>query len=707
MVQQVTRITCRGLGAYELAKFSSGAPGTRGRSLVSTSTARNRTLVPRSGRQTLPQLSLPEVRRATRSVYVSDHPDIRGSTRLRWLISTCTAATIAVVGFAFILYGSFEPGTDFWSAAGRTLIITIDPPARASAPATGGKTDRLLAADKGLTTRHVIHDTVQQQKDSRTFISIKPYVRVVARLSSADDPSGPAIPAFNPVSLFAPTSADNDRGEIAKIDVVVLDLPAGFLPAEDNQELTDADVVAIVRDQVEAIAAAGRDGDGETANSDLAASAEPAAVPANTADIPKNRIEADESVTGNQDEMRVVDVTSAVRFNDLLVRNGVQAWQAREISQVARTNSGLDRLTPGQQVRMTFAPATSPQSASTESTSASQSLGAPKPVGEEVSLLAVSIFGEGAHVLTVARTATGGYAASNNPRVPSPPGADQPQIASLYTSFYRAALAQGITPPMIMAMLRTFAYDTDFKRRVSPGDGFEAFFDIDDEAATDSANLTGAPTSPRNLLYMSLTVGGETRRFYRFQLPEGGVDYFDLQGNNAKKFLLRKPVRGTEVRFTSGFGTRLHPILKIRKMHTGVDWATATGTPIIAAGNGVIEQEGRKGGNGNYIRIRHANGYETAYSHMSRFQPGLGAGAKVTQGQVVGYVGSTGFSSGPHLHFEVMINGNFVDPMTMQVPRERQLAKKALADFQREQARIDELMGRAPVSTVVAQATNG
>jgi murein DD-endopeptidase MepM/ murein hydrolase activator NlpD len=142
-------------------------------------------------------------------------------------------------------------------------------------------------------------------------------------------------------------------------------------------------------------------------------------------------------------------------------------------------------------------------------------------------------------------------------------------------------------------------------------------------------------------------------------------------------------------------------------MHTGADWATATGTPIIAAGNGVIEEEGRKGGNGNYIRIKHANGYETAYSHMSRFQPGLGPGAKVNQGQVIGYVGSTGFSSGPHLHFEVLINHNFVDPMTIQVPKERQLTKKALADFQREEARIDELMGRAPVSTVVAQASNG
>ena len=170
---------------------------------------------------------------------------------------------------------------------------------------------------------------------------------------------------------------------------------------------------------------------------------------------------------------------------------------------------------------------------------------------------------------------------------------------------------------------------------------------------------------------------------------------------------MRRPVRGEDVRITSGFGVRRHPILQVPKMHTGVDWACATGTPIMAAGSGVIEEAGRKGEYGNYIRIRHANGYKTAYGHMSRFAPGVSEGVKVRQGQIIGFVGSTGLASGPHVHFEVLVNSSYVDPMSIQVPRERQLAGKQLADFQKERARIDDLMRRNPVSTRVATRGRG
>ena len=134
-------------------------------------------------------------------------------------------------------------------------------------------------------------------------------------------------------------------------------------------------------------------------------------------------------------------------------------------------------------------------------------------------------------------------------------------------------------------------------------------------------------------------------------------------------------------------------------MHTGIDWSASTGTPILAAGNGVIEEAGRKGYNGNYVRIRHANGYQTAYSHMSRFAPGAALGVKVRQGQVIGYIGTTGLSSGPHLHFEILVNNQFVNPLSIEVPRERQLEGKDLAAFHKERIRIDELMRRAPVLT--------
>ena len=268
---------------------------------------------------------------------------------------------------------------------------------------------------------------------------------------------------------------------------------------------------------------------------------------------------------------------------------------------------------------------------------------------------------------------------------------------------YDQALQQGMPAPMIMRLIRTFAYDTDFRRRVGPGDGFEAFYDVAEDANT----LSGAPISagaghPNELLYAALTVGGETRKFYRFRTPDGLVDFYDAQGNNAKKFLMLKPVRG-EARFTSGFGLRIHPLLHIKKMHTGIDWAGASGTPILAAGNGVISEIGRKGGNGNYVRIRHANGYETAYSHMLKFYPGLGVGSKVNQGDQIGYLGTTGLSTGAHLHFEVLVNASFVDPMTIHVPHERQLAGRQLAEFLKERTHIDDLMTRQPVMSFVDQ----
>jgi murein DD-endopeptidase MepM/ murein hydrolase activator NlpD len=189
-------------------------------------------------------------------------------------------------------------------------------------------------------------------------------------------------------------------------------------------------------------------------------------------------------------------------------------------------------------------------------------------------------------------------------------------------------------------------------------------------------------------------------KYYRFRTPDGVIDFYNPQGSNSRKFLMRKPISAG--RFTSGFGYRRHPLLGINKMHTGVDWAAPVGTPIFAAGNGSIEMAGRHGGNGNYIRIRHGNGYKTAYSHMSRFAPGMKAGAKIRQGDLIGYVGSTGMSTGPHLHYEVLINSRFTNPLKLHVPRSRQLNGRLLAEFRKEMTRIDELMHRSPVKTRVA-----
>jgi murein DD-endopeptidase MepM/ murein hydrolase activator NlpD len=309
-----------------------------------------------------------------------------------------------------------------------------------------------------------------------------------------------------------------------------------------------------------------------------------------------------------------------------------------------------------------------------------------------------SIFGEGhVHKLTVSRTNAGEFIASKKPMDAESllrlamSDSNAPQTSSLYASLYHASLIESIPDETINQILQVHAYETDFRKRLRAGDTCEMFFDLKDEG--------GAEGPPGDLLYTAISTGSETRRYYRFRTPDGEVDYYDVHGNNAKRFLMRRPVRSDDVRLTSGFGFRRHPLLGETRMHTGIDWAAPTGTPILAAGNGTIEEAGRKGYNGNYVRIRHANGYQTAYSHMSRFAPGVSPGVRVRQGQVIGYVGSTGLSSGPHLHFEILVNNQFVNPLSIEVPRERQLAGRDLVEFQKERMRIDELMRRTPVLT--------
>jgi murein DD-endopeptidase MepM/ murein hydrolase activator NlpD len=259
----------------------------------------------------------------------------------------------------------------------------------------------------------------------------------------------------------------------------------------------------------------------------------------------------------------------------------------------------------------------------------------------------------------------------------------------LYQSIYETALRNHVPRPVIDDFIRIYSYDVDFQRKVQPGDSFEVLFAGEDENPGDN--------SKADVLFALLTTGGETRKFYRYQTNDDNVvDYYDETGKSAKKFLVRKPVSDGNI--TSGFGGRNHPLLGYDKMHTGVDWGSSTGTPVFAAGNGVIDKVGWEGGYGKYIRIRHANGYETAYGHMSAFARGMEAGMKVRQGQVIGYVGSTGLSTGAHLHFEILINGRFVDPMKVRLPRGRVLEGALLTAFDQERTRLDTLMTRATPS---------
>lgn len=267
---------------------------------------------------------------------------------------------------------------------------------------------------------------------------------------------------------------------------------------------------------------------------------------------------------------------------------------------------------------------------------------------------------------------------------------------TINSSLFLAAAEAGVPAAITVELIRMYSYDIDFQREIRQGDTFEVFF-------TRDYDENGDAVREGDVLYAAMNVGGKERRLWRHEPSDGGNwDYFDEQGRSMRKFLMKTPIDGA--RISSNFGNRRHPILGYTRLHAGTDFAAPTGTPIYAAGNGTIEMAQRNGSFGNYVRIRHANGYQTAYAHMNGYGRGIRKGVRVRQGQVIGYVGTTGRSTGPHLHYEVIHNGNKVNPQRIRVPTGRTLSGDALRGFQEARASIDTLMAEAPPLTRVAEA---
>ncbi|QKD15116.1 M23 family metallopeptidase [Mesorhizobium sp. NZP2077] len=312
--------------------------------------------------------------------------------------------------------------------------------------------------------------------------------------------------------------------------------------------------------------------------------------------------------------------------------------------------------------------------------------------GDAAKVVRTSVYDKTTHIVTIALDDRGQYVPAQEPD-PNPelltafddssaPVVVRGNLPNVYDGIYRTAYSYGMSKKMTQRLIKLLASGVDFQSRLNPSDRLEVLFsqpDGDDHTSDDS-----------ELLYVSATFGGTTRNFYRFQMQDGSTDYFDQDGSSAEQFLLRNPLPNG--RFTSGFGARKHPILGYVRMHTGTDWAAPIGSPIIAAGNGVVEKAGWAGGYGKQIILRHANGYETSYNHQSAFAKGIAPGVHVRQGQVIGYLGQTGLSTGPHLHYELIVNGTKVDSMRVRLPVGKVLKGDDLVAFKRERERIDDLL---------------
>lgn len=240
-------------------------------------------------------------------------------------------------------------------------------------------------------------------------------------------------------------------------------------------------------------------------------------------------------------------------------------------------------------------------------------------------------------------------------------------------SLYKSAINADVPPNIIMQFVNLYGFDVDFQREIRNGNIIKIYYEV---FLDNKLNIRKAG----NIKFASLALSKNTYELYKYTTNDNNKsEYFDAAGKSAVKALMKTPINGASL--SSGYGMRKHPILGYDRLHQGVDFAAPTGTPIMAAGTGFIEKIGMNGGAGNYIKIKHINGYKTAYGHMNKFAAGLKKGSKVTQGQTIGFVGSTGMSTGPHLHYEVIFNNKKINPMKMQLPSGRKLKGKILDDF--------------------------
>ncbi len=274
--------------------------------------------------------------------------------------------------------------------------------------------------------------------------------------------------------------------------------------------------------------------------------------------------------------------------------------------------------------------------------------------------------------------------------------ADAPHFrtrAKITSSLYATAKDNGVPSHIINAAMKVLGYEIDLQRQIQAGDTLELFYGIP---------LTGSSAKRKVLHYAKLRSSGRDHIYYRYTDSNGNTAYYDENGVGASKSLMRTPISG--VRITSGFGMRRHPLLGYNKLHTGIDFGAPRGTPIKAAGEGVVQHAGWRGAYGRTVIIKHDGKYSTLYAHMSK-TANLKPGQKVRQGQVIGYVGSTGRSTGPHLHYEVRKNDKPINPKRVQLATATRLTGDELANFKRHQGRIMAMMETAPASVQIAQAS--
>jgi murein DD-endopeptidase MepM/ murein hydrolase activator NlpD len=580
------------------------------------------------------------------------------------------------------------------------------------------KSDRLPPPGESSAARNVMRVSTVARVGNRDVMRVRPFVRVAGNLSMTTSDLSAKVPPFNAQRMLsdsgstAATASDDADANAAEPDAEVSFVTKDLAPILPKAKISAVvaldEIVMRVRDAANwrgnggsvryALASATPDVGAVQADIKLAyategtpsdpyAGFETRVVPENVTLLPKTK----EQITGgNPTGERIHLVKKGDTVTSILRDQGAAPDEAKAIAATLGARGRDGGLKEGEKLRIMMAPASAAPGARLQPYRVI--------VANDTMVEAVAALSDLGKYVAVDVSSINTTTDNADKQASEDDGDDDGSGVRLYQSIYETALRNKIPTPVIEDMIRIYSYDVDFQRKVQPGDSFDVFYSGDDDGATNEKN---------DVLYAALTVGGETKKYYRFQTADDGlVDFYDETGKSAKKFLVRKPVNNAIMR--SGFGGRRHPILGYVKMHTGVDWATAFGTPIFASGNGVIEKIGWEGGYGKYIRLKHNNGYETAYGHMSAFAKGMEVGKRVRQGQVIGFVGSTGLSTGAHVHYEILVNNRFVDPMRIKLPRGRSLEGPVMASFEKERDRLDGMInGRGSAGARVSDATGG
>jgi murein DD-endopeptidase MepM/ murein hydrolase activator NlpD len=608
----------------------------------------------------------------------------RRRVSVRWFIGTVLTGLSGAALMGGAVYAALDREANFAAVPERVEAALRGTLAADRQPVTR-KADKLQPPPETPSARQAIRVSMTTRVGEREVVRMRPFVRVMANLALSTSDLSANVPAFDARKVLAgtgpgtsPATAEEAGAEPdAEISFVARDL-APLLPrVKIAAVLPLEEVLARVRETADWTGSTSpryaltsvRPGGGKLA---YAAEGDPdpyfgfeaRIVPENITLLPKT---ATQTTGGNAWNERTIAVKKGDSIAAILRDLGATAEESKAIAGALGVRGRDGGLKEGQKLRILLTPISA---------------------GQRLQPIRVIVASDAAIDAVVALSDTGKYVAVDvqSAETQVAEAEEDDESASgvrLYQSVYETALRQQVPRPIIDELIRIYSYDVDFQRRVQPGDSFEVLFGGEEEGGEAKGEV----------VFTSLTIGGETKRYYRFQTPDdGAVDYYDETGKSAKKFLVRKPMAAGLMR--SGYGWRRHPILGYSKMHTGVDWAAPRGTPIYASGNGVVATAGWESGYGKYVKIRHTNGYETAYGHMSAFARGIQPGTRVRQGQIIGYVGSTGLSTGPHLHYEILVNNRFVDPLKIKLPRGRVLDGPTLASFDNDREQYDSIMNR-------------